>query len=68
MKKRFISAFLLLALTLTALFFAVSCGKEADENQTPRGGLTLNVYNWGEYISDGFEGSYNTNNEFEKYY
>ena len=68
MKKRFISAFLLLALTLTALFFAVSCGKEADENQTPRGGLTLNVYNWGEYISDGFEGSYNTNKEFEKYY
>ena len=29
--------------------------------------LTLNVYNWGEYISDGFEGSYDTNAEFEKY-
>lgn len=30
--------------------------------------LTLNVYNWGEYISDGSEGSYNTVREFEKWY
>ena len=30
--------------------------------------VVLNVYNWGEYISDGSEGSYNTNKEFEKYY
>ena len=29
--------------------------------------ITLNVYNWGEYISDGAEGSYDTNAEFEKY-
>ena len=29
--------------------------------------ITLNVYNWGEYISDGSEGSYDTNKEFEKY-
>ena len=29
--------------------------------------LTLNVYNWGEYISDGSEGSLDTNKEFEKY-
>lgn len=29
---------------------------------------TLYVYNWGEYISDGSEGSYNTNAEFEKWY
>ena len=31
-------------------------------------GLTLNVYNWGEYISDGSEGSFNTVREFEKWY
>lgn len=37
------------------------CGK-ADEV------LTLNVYNWGEYISDGSEGSLDVNKEFEKYY
>ena len=30
--------------------------------------ITLNVYNWGEYISDGSEGSLHTNKEFEKYY
>lgn len=29
--------------------------------------IELNVYNWGEYISDGSEGSYDTNAEFEKY-
>ena len=30
--------------------------------------ITLNVYNWGEYISDGSEDSLNVNEEFEKYY
>ncbi len=30
--------------------------------------LTLNVYNWGEYISDGSEDSFNTVKEFEKWY
>lgn len=32
------------------------------------GTLTLNVYNWGEYISDGSEGSYDTVAEFETWY
>lgn len=30
--------------------------------------LTLNVYNWGEYISDGSEGSFDTVKEFEIWY
>ncbi len=30
--------------------------------------LTLNVYNWGEYISDGSEGSFDTVREFEIWY
>ena len=30
--------------------------------------LTLNVYNWGEYISDGSEGTFDTVREFEKWY
>ena len=29
---------------------------------------TLYVYNWGEYISDGSEGTLDVNAEFEKYY
>ena len=30
--------------------------------------LVLNVYNWGEYISDGSEGSFDTIREFEIWY
>ncbi len=30
--------------------------------------LTLNVYNWGEYISDGSDDSLDVNAEFEEYY
>ena len=30
--------------------------------------LTLNVYNWGEYISDGSEGCFDTVREFEAWY
>lgn len=30
--------------------------------------LVLNVYNWGEYISDGSEGSFDTVKEFEAWY
>ena len=29
-------------------------------------GTQLNVYNWGEYISDGGDGSVDVNKEFEK--
>lgn len=30
--------------------------------------ITLNVYNWGQYISDGSEGTLDVNAAFEKYY
>jgi len=43
---------------LTALTLA-SCGGNT---------LTLNVYNWGEYISDGSEGTFDTISEFEDWY
>ena len=49
-----LAAILLLALCLTG------CGGKDT--------LTLNVYNWGEYISDGSEDSYDTILEFEKWY
>jgi spermidine/putrescine transport system substrate-binding protein len=39
----------------------VSCGERADV-------ATLYVYNWGEYISDGSEGSLDVNAAFEEYY
>lgn len=50
---------LLLCLLVTAL---VSCGGDSMET------VTLNVYNWGQYISDGSEGSYDTNSAFEEYW
>lgn len=53
----------IIALTLSVLMlcalFAGCDGKET---------LTLNVYNWGEYISDGSEGTFDTIAEFEKWY
>lgn len=44
---------------ITIIVLAMSAGTKT---------IKLNVYNWGEYISDGGQGSYNTNKEFEKYY
>ena len=55
--KRFLSVFsaaLLLGTLMTLSAFA------ADR--------VLNVYNWGEYISDGSEGTLDVNAEFEKWY
>ncbi len=57
MKK--LTALLLCAVLLCAVCLT-GCGKSE--------ALTLNVYNWGEYISDGSEGSFDTIREFEKWY
>ncbi len=56
--------FLCLTLIILALL-AVSCG----ESDTDVSGdtVTLYVYNWGEYISDGSEGSLDANRAFEEY-
>lgn len=59
--KRLITVLLLLC-TLSMLLPLFSACAESDEV------VTLYVYNWGEYISDGSEGSYDTNAEFEKWY
>ena len=50
---------LLAAILLLALCLTGCGGKET---------LTLNVYNWGEYISDGSEDSFDTILEFETWY
>ena len=54
MRKTVFLLTLLLALCLTG------CGGKET--------LTLNVYNWGEYISDGSEDSFDTIREFETWY
>ena len=59
--KRFVIFYVVAIFLLTALFLVLpSCGGESS-------GETLYVYNWGEYISDGSEGSLDTNAEFEAY-
>ena len=74
--KRFIALLLLSILLLSAapLSFATESGFDIDYSDTVdwnkfRGqGITLNVYNWGEYISvdDGEDGAFDTIAAFEK--
>ena len=52
-----------LSLLLATLIFALLLSGCGSSDQ-----LTLNVYNWGEYISDGSEDSFDTIREFEKWY
>jgi spermidine/putrescine transport system substrate-binding protein len=60
MKKTLILLFAL-ALALSLPLSLASC----DDGVETR---TLNVYNWGQYISDGSEDSFDTNKEFEAYW
>ena len=71
--KKVTSILLVLSLTIFCLFTLNGCGYEY-QNPTVLGdytnhdlaGTTLNVYNWGEYMSDGSEGSMDVIKEFEK--
>ena len=57
--KKLITILVLAALALSLCLLA-GCGSKDT--------LTLNVYNWGEYISDGSEGSLDTIQAFEEWY
>lgn len=52
---------LLLFTLLAACLILASCGSDGEV-------VTLNVYNWGEYISDGSEDSLDVNAMFEEYF
>ena len=83
-KNRFIPGVLAVLTALPLLLCAGcgSSGSSASANDAAASGqdnssdggsasyenLMLNVYNWGEYISDGSEGSYDTIAEFEDWY
>lgn len=63
MKK--ITCLLFVAVLLLSIFpVTVFAGKDYSHLK----GTTLNVYNWGEYISDGEDGTLDVNAEFEKIY
>ena len=61
--KRILSLTLALVLIAVPMMCATSCAKETGGNVT-----TLYVYNWGEYMSDGSEGSLDSNKAFEDWY
>lgn len=56
--KKFISIILSMALCATGAVMFTGCGKSYDGE--------INVYNWGEYISNGEDDSLDTIKEFEK--
>lgn len=64
MKKqlRSISLFLAVLTLLSLPLTLASCSESGSKT------ATLYVYNWGEYISDGSEGTMDVNAEFEKWY
>ncbi|MBQ2757544.1 MAG: spermidine/putrescine ABC transporter substrate-binding protein [Clostridia bacterium] len=59
MKKYFVFCLVLVLLCLLVSLFCSCSGKET---------VTLYVYNWGEYISDGSEDSLDVNAAFEEWY
>ena len=61
--------FLATVTLVVSLLFLTAC-RESDENKNSFSGetVTINVYNWGEYISDGSLGSLDTNTAFEEYF
>ncbi len=61
--KRTLTLALVLISVLLLTFILSSCSKDEKSEVT-----TLYVYNWGEYISDGSEGTLDVNKEFEKWY
>ena len=62
--KRSLSLLLAAMLLCSVLLAGCGGGSGSGSGKT----LTLNVYNWGEYISDGSEDSFDTIREFEKWY
>ena len=62
MKRRILSLALATLLLLIPVLCMTSCDKESGNT------VTLYVYNWGEYMSDGSEGTLDVNEAFEKWY
>ncbi|MCI6501840.1 MAG: spermidine/putrescine ABC transporter substrate-binding protein [Clostridia bacterium] len=60
-KVRWICLLLMISLLCAASALLLSACKKQDV-------VVLNVYNWGEYISDGADDTMNVNAEFEKYF
>lgn len=66
--RKIISAILILALISVLALSAVGCEAKDKDKEHDDGVTTLYVYNWGEYISDGSEGTDDVNAMFEEWY
>lgn len=66
--KRFTAALFAAVLLLSSLSTPCFAAQEGEKDYSHLVGTTLNVYNWGEYISDGEDGTLDVNAEFEKLY
>ncbi len=64
--KRFLAILFVTAILLSTL--TPVCFAENEKDYSHLRGTSINVYNWGEYISDGSEGSLDVNKEFTKRY
>ena len=64
-KKRFL-ALSAAALLLLGMSVPAGASSEEEEPAAPKRGVTINVYNWGEYISNGVEGTLDVNAEFTR--
>lgn len=65
MMKKIVSVFFAAVLFVSAIMLS-SCGNTEGEKDLGDA-VTLYVYNWGEYISDGSDGSLDVNRAFEEY-
>ena len=64
--KRTASIILIISLLLVLCIPLTSCEEKSEGESS--GTVTLYVYNWGEYISDGSEGTLDVNAMFEEWY
>ena len=64
MKK--ILSLLLTACCIVVIAVIPAKGAQAEEEAAPSTGGTINVYNWGEYISNGSDGTLDVNEEFTR--
>ena len=66
MKKILATVVLTAIVAGTAILSAAATASDVSSQAAKDTGVTINVYNWGEYISDGSDGLMDVNKEFEK--
>lgn len=66
LKKKFTIFIAVLMIILVIIPMTASAQQENKEKAAAKTGVTINVYNWGEYISDGVDGSLDVNKEFTR--